>query len=361
MPEKTSNRQKRSRRRSSAKRIPFYKRKSFYFLITIVVLFFSSFSYFLFGSNTGKFDKTQYIYITKGASYDDVLQQMSSKQLVANLASFRFFASLVNYKAHIHPGKYGIAPGMSNFRIVTMLHAGSQTPVRLVINKLRTEHDLLQYLSANLESDSSMYKRLLSDSVFAHQLGAKTNCGVCIIIPDTYDFWWNTPADEALIRLSKYYEKFWNEERTAKALSLGYSPAEIMVLSSIVEEETNYNPEKPLIASVYINRLKHGMPLQADPTARYAIGNFFVKRITAEITSFPSPYNTYYVAGLPPTPICTPSQATIDAVLSADSTGYFYFCAKEDFSGRHNFATTYDAHLTNAQKYQEALNAKGIH
>jgi UPF0755 protein len=250
---------------------------------------------------------------------------------------------------------------MSNFRVVTMLRAGKQTPIKLIINKMRTEQDLLQYLAASLEPDSNVYKKLLRDSVFTHQLGAKTNCGICIIIPDTYDFWWNTTADEALIRLAKYYEKFWNEERIAKANSLGYTPSEIMVLSSIVEEETNYNPEKPLIASVYINRLKHGMMLQADPTARYAVGNFFLKRITSEVTSYPSPYNTYYTAGLPPTPICTPSQATIDAVLSTDTTNYYYFCAKEDFSGRHNFAETYEKHLSNAQKYQAALNVKGIH
>jgi len=338
-----------------------FKRKEFIIIVSVLFLFSVVAAYFVFGSNTGKIDKEKYIFIHTDASYDEVLKQLAQEEIVSNLSSFKFFASLVQYKDHVRPGKYLIKQGMSNFNLVRLLRQGNQESVKLVINKLRTEKDLYQFLAQNLEADSSTYRKLLNDSVFAKQIGAQKDCGICIIIPDTYEFWWNTSPEKALSRLADYYQKFWDAERTAKATAKNLSPLEVMTLASIVEEETNYNPEKPLIASVYINRLKRGMRLQADPTAKYAVGDFTIKRITSEITSFASPYNTYYTAGLPPTPICTPSQSSIDAVLNADSTNFIYFCAKEDFSGQHNFAETYEAHQKNAEKYQDALNARGIY
>lgn len=338
-----------------------FKRKEFIITISILLVFSLVFSYLLFGSNTGNFNKERYLFIHSNSSYEEVMNQLEKEQFIGSSSTFRFFASLVQFKDHVKPGRYLVYPGMSNFNLVRMLREGRQSTVNLVINKLRTEKDLYQFLAQNLEPDSSTFRRLLADSVFAKQVVAPTGCGICIIIPDTYEFWWNTSAEKTLSRLSDYYRQFWNDDRIVKAENIGFSPLEVMILASIVEEETNYNPEKPLIASVYINRLKKGMKLQADPTAKYAMGDFSIKRITAEITNYASPYNTYYTYGLPPTPICTPSQASIEAVLNVDSTGFLYFCAKEDFSGQHNFAATYEAHQQNADKYQQALNARGIH
>ena len=338
-----------------------FKRKEFIITVSIFLLFSVAFTYLLFGSNTGSFDKERYLFIHSNSSYDDVMNQLEKEHFINSISTFRFFASLVQYKDHVKPGRYSIYPGMSNFNLVRALREGSQSTVNLVINKLRTEKDLYQFLAQNLEPDSSTFRRLLADSIFAKQVATTTGCGICIIIPDTYEFWWNTSAEKTLSRLSDYYKQFWNDDRIVKAETLGFTPLQIMILASIVEEETNYNPEKPLIASVYINRLKKGMKLQADPTARFALGDFSIKRITSEITNYASPYNTYYTAGLPPTPICTPSQASIEAVLHVDSTDYLYFCAKEDFSGQHNFAATYEAHQQNANKYQQALDARGIH
>ncbi len=352
------NRESRSKRRHAKKK---KMRMQLIIAGSILLLFVSVFSYLLFGSNTQSFEKEKYFYIHSNDGYDDVLQRLEKEHLVKSISTFRFFASLVQYKDHVRAGKYIIDHGMSNFQLVRMLRQGNQVTVNLVINKLRTENDLYRFLSQNLEPDSTDFRKLLDDTVFAKQIGTIKDCGVCIIIPDTYEFWWNTSVEKTLSRLADYYHQFWNEDRTTKAEAKGFSPLEIMILASIVEEETNYNPEKSLIASVYINRLKKGMRLQADPTAKYAIGDFSIKRITSEITDFASPYNTYYVTGLPPTPICTPSQTSIDAVLNADSTSYLYFCAKEDFSGKHNFAETYEAHQHNATLYQQALNARGIH
>jgi len=241
------------------------------------------------------------------------------------------------------------------------LRSGRQTPVKLVINKLRTKKDFIHYVSSNLEADSLVLQQMLNDNVYLSQFGLDSNTAMVAVMPDTYEFWWNTTADKAYRKFEKYYAKFWTAERKSKAQQLGLSPVEVTILASILEEETNYNKEKPLIASVYINRLKHGMKLQADPTAKYAYGDFTLRRITSALTSLASPYNTYFTAGLPPGPICTPSKKSIEAVLNAPATDYLYFCAKEDFSGAHRFAKTYQEHQKNAHLYQEALNNRGIH
>jgi UPF0755 protein len=181
------------------------------------------------------------------------------------------------------------------------------------------------------------------------------------VIPNTYQFFWNTSAEGVFKRLNREKEKFWTPERRAEADSLGLSVNEVYILASIVEEETNKSRDKPLVASVYLNRLHAHMPLAADPTARFAAGDFSLKRITSRQTTLKSPYNTYLHPGLPPGPICTPSIKTIDAVLHAPSTPYYYFCAKPDFSGYNNYARNYSRHLRNARAYQKALDSLRIH
>lgn len=306
-------------------------------------------------------NENKYLYINSKASYEDVLNQLDQKELLSSKLSFKLVASIVNYQRHIKPGKYRIENNMTNFQLIKMLRLGQQEQVKLVINKLRTEADFIQLLAKNLEPNEDSFQVALHDIEFMKNLGVPIDCGVCLVVPDTYLFSWNNSAQNVLNRLAKYYHAFWNENRELKAKALGFSPNEIIVLASIVEEESNYLPEKGNIASVYMNRLKSGMKLQADPTAKYAFGDFSIKRVTSAITSLPSPYNTYYTIGLPPTPICTPSKNTIDAVLNAPKTNYYYFCAKEDFSGQHRFAANYVEHMKNAALYQQALNKRNIH
>jgi UPF0755 protein len=202
---------------------------------------------------------------------------------------------------------------------------------------------------------------MLHDPTYLAQFGLDTNTAMCAIVPDTYDFFWNSTADRAFRKIQKNYVRFWDETRRQEAKAQGLTPVKAMIVASIVDEETNMPGDKPKVASVYLNRLDKGMKLQADPTVRFALGDFTIKRVTGEMLQINSPYNTYINEGLPPGPICTPAPSSIDAVLTAPKTTYLYFCAKEDFTGYSNFASTYDEQVKNAKAYQQALDARGIH
>jgi UPF0755 protein len=241
-----------------------------------------------------------------------------------------------------------------------MLRAGEQAPVKLVINKLRTKGDFARLIAANLEADSASFAKLLSDPAYLAPFDLDTAGALGAAVPATYELYWNTIADKAFKKIVDARTKYWTAARKEKAAALNLSPAQVTSLAAIVDEESNKADEKGNIASTYLNRLRRGMKLQADPTARWAGGDFTIKRITSAQTGLAHPYNTYYVAGLPPGPICTPMRETMSAVLNAPETDYLYFCAREDFSGYHRFAATYDEHLKNARLYQAALNARGI-
>lgn len=316
-------------------------------------------AYLFLGNNSSK--KEQYLYIPTGANYDTVTAILHREHILNNNWSFEQLAKIAGYPKKVKPGKYKITTGMSNYKIVRMLRSGSQEPVKLVINKLRTKQDFANFVAANLEVKASSIHCHLDDSSFYAAYGADTNTTMCLIVPDTYEFYWNTTADKVLNKIAANYNRFWNDERKQKAAAKNLTPLQIITIASIVEEETNMNDEKGNIASVYINRYKIGMPLQADPTVKFAIGDFTIKRITGTHLQTASPYNTYKNNGLPPGPICTPSKKTIDAVLNAPETKYLYFCAKEDFSGYHSFATNLAEHQRNARAYQQALNTRGIH
>ncbi len=318
-------------------------------------------AYKIWGSNTGSLAQGEYLYIKTGSSYATVKKNLHEKGFVNDLWSFDFLAKRIGYPSMVKAGKYRITKGMSNYELLRMLRSGRQTPVKLLIKKLRTKQEFVRLVSTRLEADSNLLYALMEDSAFLAPYGLDSNTALCAILPDTYEFWWNSSAAHAYKKIASYYKKYWTEERIAAAAKLGLTPAEVVTLASIVEEETNYHPEKDTIASVYLNRIKKGMKLQADPTARFAYGDFTIKRITSLHTALASPYNTYYTTGLPPGPICTPSKKSIEAVLRAPSTGYFYFCAKEDFSGRHNFAKDYATHQANARRFQQAMNSRGIH
>lgn len=328
-------------------------------LIIVIIGLFLAFK--VFGPNTGSFTSGDFLYIRTGSDYDQVKQTLKEEGFVRDINAFDILAKQADYPSHVHAGKYRITKGMSNYNLIRMLRSGRQVPVKLVINKLRTKKDLIRLLSSSLEADSLVLQQMMNDNIYLAQFGLDSNTAMCAVMPDTYEMWWNTNADKAFRKIAKYYTQYWNEQRVRQAKTKGLTPQEAITLASIVEEETNYTPEKPVIASVYLNRLKYHIKLQADPTAKFAAGDFTIRRITATITSIISPYNTYYTAGLPPGPICTPSKQSIEAVLNAANTNYIYFCAKEDFSGSHRFAATYEEHQKNARLYQQALNARGIH
>lgn len=317
-------------------------------------------AYRVFGPNTKAFGDKKYFYVRSGSSYNDVLDGLETQEVIQSRNSFDFVARKLGYPTRVKPGRYQVYRGMSNFEIVKLLRSGKQAPVQLIITKLRTKDDLVRKLCNNLEADSTALRTLMQDQVYLRQFGLDSNTVMCAIMPNTYEYYWNTSAETAFKKLEKAREDFWTDERKAKARNLNLSMNEVTILAAIIEEETNKNDEKPLVASVYLNRYRKGMKLQADPTVKFALQDFALKRIRENHTLFDSPYNTYRYSGLPPGPICTPSVKTLDAVLNTPETDYLYFCARSDFSGYHAFAATYKEHLENAHKYQAALNNLGL-
>jgi UPF0755 protein len=335
-------------------------KRIFLWILLVAVLIGAFLAFEVFGPNTGSFSSGEYLYIRTGSDYEDVKKTLEDEEFVRDIRSFDLLAKKAGYDRKVRAGKYKIKKGMSNYAIVRMLRSGRQESVKLVINKLRTKNDFITLLSSKLEADSNVLRRMFSDPVYLSQFGLDTNTVMGSVLPDTYEFWWNTDADKAFRKILKYYTAYWDDARRQKAKAKGLTPMEVITVASIVEEETNNNAEKPTMASVYLNRLEKGMKLQADPTVKFAVGDFTLRRITTQIDTA-SPYNTYYVSGLPPGPICTPSKKSIESVINSPKTAYIYFCAKEDFSGSHRFAANYEDHLKNAALYQQALNARGIH
>lgn len=314
--------------------------------------------YLVFAPNTGSFANGEFLYIRTGSDYEGVKEAMLKGGFIRDMKSFDLLAKKADYPAHVHAGKYRITKGMSNFAIVRLLRSGRQTPVKLVIGKIRRKKDFIRLLSTNLEADSMVLRQMFTDTTYLAQFGLDTNTIMCGVMPDTYEFYWNTTADKAFRKIEKSFVRFWTPDKKEAALQQNLTPQQAIILASIVEEETNRDREKPQIASAYLNRLAKGMKLQADPTAKFAYGDFTLRRITNTQTTFASPYNTYYTTGLPVGPICTPGVASINAVLAAPKTDYLYFCASGD--GGHLFASTYKEHLENARRYHQLLDGRGI-
>jgi UPF0755 protein len=298
----------------------------------------------------------QYLYIKTGADYNQVMSQLQEEKIIKGTRVFEFLADRVHYSEHVKAGRYYIKDGMSIYNLLHMLKGGRQTPVKLVINKLRTKEDLAQKIGLHFECDSLQVIQFLNsnDSLQSFQLDSHTV--MTAVIPNTYLLNWNGSFKKLFTRLHSEHKKFWNETRLQKAADKNMRPSQVYSMASIVEEETNKKSDKGLIASVYINRIKQGMKLDADPTVKYAMRNFGLKRILFGHLQYPSVYNTYQQKGLPPGPICTPSIETIDAVLNAPETNYIFFVAKPDFNGYSNFAATYDEHLLYAKQYRDALD-----
>jgi UPF0755 protein len=343
------------------------KRKKFVlvFLIAGSVLGISLTFYFyqvFFSANTlVESDQPYLLKIPSNSVYKNVVDQLYEEKVINDAVSFGFVAKILGYQEAVKPGLYTIEPKMSNLQLVRMLRSGQQTPVRVTFNTIRTKEDLAEKISANLEVSKEQFLELLKDSVYIRKYGFEEETVMSLFIPNTYEFWWDTSAEELFERMHKEYQIFWTDARKQKAQDLGLSQQEVSTLASIVQAESQKSDERPKIAGVYLNRLRIGMPLQADPTLVFAAGDFSIKRLTAKQMAIDSPYNTYKYAGLPPGPINLPDINSLDAVLNFEKHSYLYFCAKEDFSGYHSFAVGYDEHLNNARRYQRALNAANIY
>lgn len=298
--------------------------------------------------------------IKSGSSWDDVKQMLYKNGTIIHRESFERLATIMKYPDHIKSGHYILKEGMSNKQIITKLRAKQQDPVKLVFNNIRIKEELAGHIAEQLETDSVSLLKLLNDADYLKKIGFTTDNIISMFIPNTYEVYWDITPEKFIEKMHREYMAFWTEKRKARLAEIRLTELEAITMASIVEKETNKNDEKPDVAGVYMNRLRDGWLLQADPTLVYALGDFSIKRVLNVYKTIDSPYNTYKYVGLPPGPICLPSISSIDAVLNYRPHKYMYFCAREDFSGYHNFAVTMDEHLLNASKYQQALNQKGI-
>lgn len=345
------------------------RKKTLHILLLLIVLATIPVGYFGFKYYNSMFksnvsiggDGSRYLYIPTGASFNVLIDSLRSSKILLNENSFINAAKLKKFDT-VKPGRYKVQNGMTNRTLINLLAAGNQTPVRLTLaGNIRTKEKLAEIVSRYIEPDSALLLEAFNDSKLLAQYGVDSNTMLGICILNTYEFYWNTSSDSFISRMHKEYERFWTDERKQKLAQTSLSQMDVITLASIVAEETIKTDEMPKVAGVYLNRLKKGMPLQADPTVKYAVGDFTLRRVLNKHTEHDSPYNTYKYAGLPPGPICIPSTAAIDAVLNAEKHDYYYFCAKADFSGYHTFAKTLEQHNQNAKAYQQALNKQKIY
>ncbi|MGJ1387872.1 endolytic transglycosylase MltG [Sphingobacterium spiritivorum] len=302
----------------------------------------------------------EYLYIRDNSTYEQVLKDIKEKKIVDNPELFDFAATQMDYKNSVKPGRYKLTPGMNNRRLIGNLRGGYQDAVKFRFETVRLKENFAALLAKNFEADSATFIQLLNNDALAEQYGFTKDNFFTMFIPNTYEIYWNTAPEKIIARFNDEYKKFWNAERLEKAKALELTPQEVSVLASIVKGEALHRNEMPKIAGLYINRLRKGMLLQADPTVIFANQDFTIRRVLNKHLRVVSPYNTYLNRGLPPGPISLPTIASIDAVLNYEHHDFIYMVAKEDFSGYHNFSRTETEHLAYARKYQQALNDRNI-
>lgn len=336
-------------------------RKVLLFIVIILVAGIVFVGFRFFTSNTAFEEKSKYFYVRTGhVDFESVWPVIRDSNYIKNPGSFRMLADRTHLWEQLKAGRYEIKKGMSLVDIFRVFRNGKQAPVNFVITKLRTREDLAAIIGKRLECDSAsvMEYMLNEDTLRAH--GFDTSTIMTAVLPNTYTYFWNTTPSKIFNKFYAAHEDFWNDERRGLAAQHGLTPITAYILASIVEEETTVNADKGNITSVYLNRFRKGMKLQADPTVKFALRNFALRRIYEKYLFTESPYNTYLHPGLPPGPICTPSRQTLEAVLHAPETNYWYFVAKSDFSGRHVFAETYDEHVKNANAFRQALDTEQL-
>lgn len=304
------------------------------------------------------------LYIPTGTNYEALKDSLNTSGLLKNEAIFDLLCSQKKY-INIHPGRYLVAAGANANEMINRLRLGEQEPLNIIFNNASTIQDLAGKIAVQIEADSISLLKEFTSPLFFETYGFDQASVRKLFIPNTYQVYWTITPIEFLERMQKEYNRFWNDERVAKAKSKGLTPHQVSVLASVVQKESSKSDEQPLVAGLYLNRLKQGMKLQSDPTVIYAIKerdgfDTVIKRVLKKDLKIDSPYNTYQYKGLPPNPICIPEMSALISVLNAKDHNYIYMCAKEDFSGYHNFTQSWSEHKRNAKKFQKALSAKGV-
>ncbi|MEM7055891.1 MAG: endolytic transglycosylase MltG [Bacteroidota bacterium] len=330
--------------------------------VALLVIFVLLFSYRLIKKPNILVGKpAKLLVIPPGICFSALQDSLYQEAYVADTASFSLLARLMKYERRIMPGAYKLKPGMGNWDAIKILMAGMQDPIKIVLHNMHNKAELSAKITQNIGIKAADFAKLLDDSVFISQYGFNTDNVLAMFIPNTYMVYWTISPKELFQRMYLEYQRFWDQERLNKAKQIGLTPTEVTILASIVQKETNRLEEAPVIAGIYLNRLRKGMRLQSCPTLLHAVGNPSARRVLRKYQRIDSPYNTYLYKGLPPGPITIPPIAMIDAVLNHQQHDYLYFSAKEDFSGCHYFARTFSEHKNNGERYRRALNQAGIY
>lgn len=292
---------------------------------------------------------------TKAALSDSLEARLGDKTASKVM---RIYSALANDSTPPH-GAYRIDPGTPAKSIANRIAKGRQTPVKVTINNVRTLDQLGERMAGCMEFTAEQWDDALKDVLPANGFTTREQY-IAAFLPDTYEFYWTAEPEQVAQKMLDVRNRFWDDSRRAQAAALGLNPVKVATICSIAEEETNKRDERATVGRLYLNRVRKGMKLQADPTVKFALGDFSLRRIRSNHLKVESPYNTYRVAGLPPGPIRMAERQTMEDFLNEPDNNYIYMCAKEDFSGRHNFASDYATHQANARRYQQALNNRGI-
>jgi UPF0755 protein len=331
-------------------------------VFTILLSSFGLYFYQMFNTPNVLVDREdQIFYIPTDSGFSYVQRELHENDIVQDLVSFSFMARLKDYDKQVKAGRYRIKSDMTNGELINQLLLGLQEPTKITFNNIRTPQQLAGKITENIEIDSAVFANALLQPEVANDYGFDTIDFYTMFLPDTYEVYWNISTTSLIDKMYREHQKFWNDERLARADSIGLSPKEVTILASIVQAETLYDEESPKVAGVYMNRLRKNIALQADPTLIFALNDYSIKRVLNEHKTIDSPYNTYKYRGLPPGPINLPSKANLEAVLNYENHNFYYFCAKEDFSGYHAFASSLREHINNARRYQRALNKARIY
>ena len=334
----------------------FNKRLILFLIISVLGISFAFYAYQVVYTPNILVDKEDRLLIIKeGHTFADVQRELYEGNYVQDLMSFSFLAKLMNYDERIKPGRYLLKRNMSNREAVQLLRSGTQDPVNVTFNNVRLVPELAEKMTRNVGMTQEELEAAVIKFAMSNSYGFNKDNILTMFIPNTYKVYYDITPDALVKRMYQEYDNFWTEERKAKAKKIGLTPIEVSILASIVQAETIDEQEAPTIAGLYLNRLKQSIPLQADPTLKFAVGDFSLKRILNVHKEVDSPYNTYLYTGLPPGPINMPEISSLDAVLDYFPSDYLYMCAKEDFSGKHNFTSDYQEHMNNAIRYQRAL------
>ena len=345
------------------------KTDRFKYIVVCVGIAFVMLSYYVyqifftpnFGNKEG--DKAFTLYIKKGATFQQVLDTLDKYKAYDDKTSFAFIAKMLSYQENVKAGRYVIQPGLTNLQVVKKLRSGAQDPIKITFNSIRLKSEFAERIGSKFAFGKDTLAALINSDAVCKKYGFDTCTILAMFIPNTYEFYWTLSGDAFLERMHQEYITFWTQQRKELAAKAGLTPVQVSILASIVEAETNMSTEKPTVAGVYINRLNLGMPLQADPTVKFALGDFAIKRINHDLIEQAgnSPYNTYKVSGLPPGPINMPSITTLDKVLNYESHDYLFFVADPARPGYHIFNVDYRSHVNKANQYRKSLNKRNIH